>query len=115
MAMNISAELFEIVKRFGMGVADLKTSPDYERELIYDVVSRELGTQYIDELVAIFNKKSVLRMSRVNGESMLKNVTSGEIMSVYTWSKVHTKAIYKAIRNSNGIFTYKGDVYELQV
>lgn len=95
-------------------MADLKSSPDYEQELILRVASRELSKEDFDILVQFFNERNYERSRLYTSDrqetTYLKDMASGETKSSNGWAKVYGHGIYKAMkkpRNAKNEFTFK--------
>lgn len=107
------ASIKKIIDRFGLGFGDLPSSPDYEQEMIVAVAKKELNNADFQALMSAFSGRKILK-PRTEGCSMFRELETGFIHSAFTWSKVHSKGFYKAIRLNGKRFTFKGKTYVLE-
>lgn len=108
----IKSELKEFVNRFGLSIGDLKTSPEYEQEMLLDKGASDMSIEAFNQMILMLRAKAVMGPPR--GSKFLEVVETGEQKTMAGWTMENlnnNKALYKHFNNSNEDFEYRGLTY----
>lgn len=109
----IKSELKEFVNRFGLSLGDLKSSPDYEQEMLLEKGASELSREAFNQMTINFKPKAT--MGPAKGNKILEVVETGERKTIYGWTKenlYNNKILYIHFKISDENFRYKGLTYK---
>ena len=108
----IKSELKEFVNRFGLSLGDLKSSPDYEQEMLLDKGASDLSRDAFNQMATMFRTKAFMGPPR--GNKFLEVVETGEQKAMARWTMENlnnNKVLYKHFNNSDEDFEYRGLTY----
>ncbi|MGL5715394.1 MAG: hypothetical protein ACRCX2_20415 [Paraclostridium sp.] len=103
---GISKEFKEFVNRFGLSVADLKRSPDYEQEMLVEKGSTDLCKEDFNYMLSLFPKKDKER----NPDKVYKDVLcveTGEVKTCAGWSYTYSNTRMFYLQFAKGIDEFK--------
>ncbi|MGL5713798.1 MAG: hypothetical protein ACRCX2_12320 [Paraclostridium sp.] len=105
---KISAELKEFLGRFGLGYGDLKSSPEYEQEMLLEKGSTDLSKEDFDKMVSLLKTKKMRDPSKVYKDVIC--VETGEIKTCAGWSYTfsNTRMFYLQFAKGVNEFKWRG-------
>lgn len=114
----IMDELKELIGRFGLSVGQLKTSPDYEAEMILKMAMKELPKDTIAQLerrlVGSFKGIADKAPGRSKTKKWVIEVETGTIKTLSGWTEYYScnKIFYKKLsREGLNELSYNGKTY----